>query len=194
MARLFTAGDVKHYAYCPIIVYITHVLGIRETETEYMAYGREREIETAVVAAIKLVNAVEVRRRINVESKTLGLSGVVDYVLVTRSGELVPLDIKWSEALKSPKTDHVLQLAAYALMLEESFGAMVKMGLLYYITSGGGRIFRIFMTSELRRRLESAVRDMVDIIKRGPVNVRINKRRCISCNYRPYCPMTPLNH
>jgi len=194
MVQLFTAGDIKNYAYCPVIIYITHTLGIREVETEYMAYGREKEVENTIIAAIKLTNAVEVKRRVNVKSKTLGLSGIVDYVLVTKTGELIPLDIKWSEAPKSPKTNHVLQLAAYALMLEESLGAPVKMGLLYYITSKGGRIYRIFITSELKRRLENTIKDMVNIIKKGPINIKINKKKCISCNYKPYCPITSPNH
>jgi CRISPR-associated exonuclease Cas4 len=184
---MFSVTDLKHYAYCPVIIYITHVLGIREEATEYMAYGSEVEKESAVLAVVKATGAIEVLRKMEVRG--LGLSGVVDYLLVTRHGEYVPLEVKWSEVLKTPRTDHVLQLASYAMMIEEKLGTIVKVGILYYMTRNGGKVFRITITPELRRRVIKSIEHMRRIIEQGIAGINVDMRKCPNCNYRKYCPI-----
>jgi CRISPR-associated protein Cas4 len=191
MTPLFTATDVKNHVYCPAITYMTHVLGLRETETEYMMYGSEVEREGIISSVIPLINAVKVIRGMPLQNGEL--RGVVDYVLVTRFGDYVPLDVKWSEPSR-PKAAHVIQLTAYAMLLE-SAGYPVKMGILYYVERKGSHMFRILITGELRRRLRNVIMDMKHVISGGINEAKVDERKCPNCNYRAMCPIgSSLSH
>ena len=186
----FSVTDIKHYAYCPVIIYITHFLGVREEATEYMKYGSEIETKDIVTAAVKMVKAKRILRSIQVSSR-LGFSGVVDYLLVTRFNEYVPMEIKWSEIEDKARVDHVLQLAAYSIAIEETFNTVVKLALIHYVRGSGGVFVRVHVTQPLRDRVIGALNEMRRISGGDLKGVRVNRRRCISCNYRAYCPINP---
>lgn len=186
----FSVTDIKHYAYCPVIIYITHFLGVREEATEYMKYGSEVEGEDVVAAAARMVRVKSVLRSVQASSK-LGFSGVVDYLLVTRFDEYIPMEIKWSETDDKARADHVLQLAAYSIAVEETFNTVVKLALIHYVRGNGGAFMRIHVTQPLRDRVMSALSEMRRISGGDLRGVRVNRRRCVSCNYRAYCPINP---
>ncbi len=189
---MFTVTDLKHYAYCPVIIYVKYVLGFEEPMTEYMLYGKEIELEKALVALVKYFRGVKVLRSINLYSRRLGLSGRVDYVIITKFNDYVPVDIKWCEVIDKPRTDHVVQIAGYALLLEECLKCRVKVCGIYYITSIGGKIFTIMFSEELRRRILSIINDLKNIVKGKLPKVKRRYEKCVNCNYSSFCPLSKV--
>ncbi len=186
-----TVTDIKHYAYCEAIVYITHVLGIAEHATEYMEYGREIERDKSLGPIIAKFKVTEVLKKPQLISRELMLSGSPDYILRTKSGELIPVEIKWSEPGKHGrgKRDHVIQLAAYALLIEKSFENgrySIKRGVLYYLRPEG-RLVVVNIDYELKAEVLKALKVIKDVVD-GRREPRISRNKCPSCNYRNYCP------
>ena len=64
-------------------------------------------------------------------SERYGLSGKPDYVL-QEGGELVPVEMKSGRTPKGPLFSHIVQVAAYCLLLEDHTGRKVNRGMLKY--------------------------------------------------------------
>lgn len=110
------------------------------------------------------------------------LAGKPDYVV--KEGEyLIPVEIKPRRKAKEPYPSDIFQLAAYCLLVEETFGRP-PYGLLRYQED----TFRIPYTGRLRAQLLSLLseirrqRQAADV----PPNHR-DPRRCLRCGYRQVC-------
>jgi len=183
-----TVVEVKHYAYCPKIVWFTHVLHLHEPVTEAMELGSEEHDERFITPLIKSLKAVKVLRNVELESEKLKLRGKVDYVLITRFGEHVPIEVKWAEPARGggPKRDHKLQLAAYALMIEELTDKSVKRAAIYYARVSKIVVFPLDEHEKREaRRIIKRIHEMVETGKEP--TVRVPKSRCINCGFRRYC-------
>ena len=120
-------------------------------------------------------------------SRRHGIVGKPDYVVAEghgRSRMMVPVEVKSGKCPETPPTGHLLQLAAYCLLVEEHYGTALDHGLLRYADA----TLRIPFTSALRaevlavaeaiRRAESARSLACDH------NVAA---RCRACGYRHGC-------
>ncbi len=183
----FTVVDVKRYAYCPRIVFITHVLHLEERVSEAMEMGAEEHDTSFITPLLAKLRVSRVLRGLELESERLGLVGKLDYLLVTRDRELVPVEVKWSESLGGRiKWDHRVQLAAYALLVEDNLGSTVKRGYVYYLKDK--RIVETLIDDEIKgivRRMLSSMHEMV-LMERDP-GVRAPLSRCLNCGYLSYC-------
>lgn len=188
----FTVNDLKHFYWCEAIIYVKYFLGIKETPTEYMLYGSEQEVEKHVAFAIKAVKAVRVLKHQYLRDPQLSLGGTPDYILITGHGEAIPLEVKWSEPSRSgsPKRDHLMQLAAYAILIERclrnEIKASVKRGLIYYLRPKG-RLIRVSITYGMKLNVVKALKKIKEIAE-GKREPRSRASRCRSCNYARYCP------
>ncbi|MEZ0345799.1 MAG: CRISPR-associated protein Cas4 [Infirmifilum sp.] len=185
-----SVNDLKHFAYCEAILLLTHRLGFRETETEYMMYGKEVEKEEFLRQIVHKYKVKKIHRQPALVSRELRLSGVPDAVLETASGELIPLEVKWSEPPPSSKVkrDHFIQLSAYAVLIERTWlerKASVKRGIVYYLRPTP-RFFEVRISAEdkaaVLRLLERAI-----LVATGKAEPR-PRRTCRDCNYRSFCP------
>lgn len=192
VSSTLTATDVKHYAYCPVIVYITHVLGIRETETEYMQMGKQQHDEKMIAPIIAKYKPSRVLRSPFLSCPREYLSGTPDYLLLAKHGYAVAVEVKWAEpARRGVKRDHKLQLGAYALLAKCKLGLNVKVGVIYYLRPQP-KLYEVPITGSLIRQVRKAIRDIRDMITSGtPPQRPVSSRRCSGCNYRQYCPYTP---
>jgi len=185
-----TVTDLKHFSYCEVIVYLTHFLGIKESETEYMEYGREVEKERFIQQLYPKYKVKQTFKSVALTSKELKLTGVADYVLVTKYDELIPVEVKWSEPLVSgrPKKDHLIQVAAYALLLEKVWAyprSSVKRGIIYYLKPKGAYV-EVAIDYNLKKEVYRMLGKIEDIIK-GKKEPK-PRMKCGSCNYKQYCP------
>jgi len=111
------------------------------------------------------------------------LTGRPDYLVLGR-GAPIPVEVKSCAAPPAPYRAHLLQLAAYCLLVEEQEGQMPPYGILKY----GDRAFRVDYTSALRsellRVLDSMRRDL-----RAPSVDRDHDEpgRCAGCGHRDRC-------
>ena len=119
-------------------------------------------------------------------SAEYGLTGKPDYLVQTRSG-LIPVEVKSSAAPPRPYPSHVLQLAAYCLLVEATAGQVPPHGLIKYADA----TFEIEYTPALRTELLELLEAMrLHRASRAPGGVprsHDEPQRCAGCGYRPVC-------
>jgi CRISPR-associated exonuclease Cas4 len=113
------------------------------------------------------------------------LTGKPDY-LVQQGREIVPVEVKSAHAPSDgPRRSHVLQLAAYCLLVEETYRQKPKYGIVKY----ADRMFAVDYTDALRFELLDVIAAMRDDLARGAAERSHDEAaRCAHCGYRHACP------
>jgi CRISPR-associated exonuclease Cas4 len=189
---LLPVGFVKNFYFCQQIPYINLVMHVFEPETESMVYGRERHLRFHAQYLPRGIRAVRVETDVWLAGPRLGLSGVLDALVHAVFGELVPCELKVSGLGRggAPLKD-LVQLTAYAMLVEEVYGRTVKRGVLYYSEDGGKHVvyFRDSLRGLVRKAVE-AMRKMVETEK--PPTAR-SLDKCAGCWYSRICWGGPVN-
>ncbi len=116
-------------------------------------------------------------------SKRHQLTGKPDY-LIRDNDAIVPVEIKSGAAPARPREGHVLQLAAYCLLVEEELGVKVPRGIIQY----SDRQFVIQYTRELRSTLLRTLEHMRADAEAGDAARSHNQAgRCRTCGVREAC-------
>lgn len=117
-------------------------------------------------------------------SKTFRLVGQPDYLLATRVG-IIPVEVKSSRTPPHPHPSHILQLAAYCLLVEETEGQPPPYGFIKY----PDRTFQVPYTPDLRQMLLDTLEAMrADLVHQTEVHRDHNEiHRCLMCGYREVC-------
>lgn len=185
---LFTVTDLKQYSYCPRVFYYEHCLPRIRPRTHKMDIGREEhESEQARAGrrTLRQYGVVKGRREfeVRVESARLRLRGIVDEVVYTDEGQVIPVDYKLAAAVSA---NHRLQLAAYALLLETRVGASVQEGYIYLM--GKRSMTRVRITPALREQLEVLLGAMFEtVVKERMPDPPALRNRCAGCEFRRFC-------
>jgi len=118
-------------------------------------------------------------------SRTHRLAGKPDYV-VQQGRDIVPVEVKSAHAPSDgPRRSHVLQLAAYCLLIEETYRQKPKYGIVKY----ADRMFAVDYTDALRTELLDVIAAMRDDLARGAAERSHDEAaRCAHCGYRHACP------
>ncbi len=181
-------SDVKQYAYCPRIPFYHFVLPVERKPTFKMEHGKE---------AHRTIEALEKRRKFRaygldraermfnvwLRSVHLGLIGRLDLLLKAETGYF-PVDFKYSRG--GPRRNHLLQIAAYGLLVEEVFHCEVDRGFVYLIPDNDA--VDCPLTEELRAAVLKAtveIHTMVEDEKIPPATPV--RARCTDCEFRNYC-------
>ncbi|MBC7227459.1 MAG: CRISPR-associated protein Cas4 [Thermoflexales bacterium] len=116
-------------------------------------------------------------------SRRHGLTGRPDYI-VADGADLIPVEVKSARAPTRPYTSHILQLAAYCLLVAETSGRRPPYGILRY----ADRTFQIPYTRELEEQLLEILEEMRGDLAAGDAPRRHrDPRRCAACGYRDVC-------
>jgi CRISPR-associated exonuclease Cas4 len=116
------------------------------------------------------------------------LTGRPDY-LVRRWNHTIPVEVKSTAPPAEPYRSHVLQLAAYCLLVEEAYGRRPPYGLLHYAGGNGPeRTFAVRYT----RALEEELLGTIEWMREDWQGKRADRdhddpARCRSCSYAEYC-------
>jgi CRISPR-associated exonuclease Cas4 len=181
-------SDIKQYAYCRRIPYYHYVLPVEKKPTFKMEHGKD---------AHRIIEALEKRRRFRaygldraerifhvwLRSLELGLVGKLDLLLRTPS-DCFPVDFKYTQG--RPHRNHLLQLAAYGLLVEETFECQVERGFIYLIPDGAA------VDCPIAPGLKAAVREAITGIhmmirdERMPPPTDI-RAKCHDCEFQNYC-------
>jgi CRISPR-associated exonuclease Cas4 len=118
------------------------------------------------------------------ESTAYGVRGLPDVVLRVED-ELIPVEVKTGRVPKGPLFSHILQLAAYCLLIEERQGRPPPYGVLQY---GKHTRHEIDYNDELKWTLVNKLIEMRQIIRTGEAH-RNHRRpgKCASCSRREGC-------
>ena len=187
----FTVTDLKQWVYCPRILYYHHCLPAVRPITYKMEAGGEAgraEEGREERRSLRTYGLTQGEREFNVpvSSERLGLRGEVDLVIsVMEAGrlEVIPVDYKLSQVAG---LHFKLQLAAYALMLEEARPCEVRRGFLYYIPLRRAEVVR--MDARLRAQLLTTLDDMRATLATEKMPAPTpSLRKCVACEFRRFC-------
>jgi CRISPR-associated exonuclease Cas4 len=116
-------------------------------------------------------------------SRTFQLTGKPDY-LVQDGADVIPVELKSGQAPPQPYASHILQLAAYCLLVEESYEQHPPYGILKYDDDA----FEIDFTSELEQELLATLENMRDDLANGDALCSHDEvHRCRACGYYEHC-------
>lgn len=194
MNWLFEVTDLKQYVACPRIVYYRYCLPRVRPITGLMEEGiRRHEEEDAREERRSLRNygLSEGERIVHLalRSSELGLTGRLDLAIATPSHEAanaegIVVEYKYSEQKAGPH--FALQLAAYALLLEESWKIPVKRGYLYSIPLKWAEPIPI--TPHLRKKVVQTVQHIQSIVDSELMPAPPSTQyRCVTCEFRRFC-------
>lgn len=112
-----------------------------------------------------------------------GLTGKPDYLVETAQG-LIPVEVKSSQAPQVPYLGHLLQLAAYCLLIEVTTGRTPPHGLLQYADA----LYEVDFTLELRQELLDTMSEIRQAHHRDHVS-RSHQQptKCAACGLRYVC-------
>jgi len=135
-------------------------------------------------AAIPYVDS-EVEKPKLFASKRHGLTGRPDAVLL--AGEVhVPVEVKTGRTPRGPLFSHILQIAAYCLLMEEEFGKPPPYGIIRYDRAS----HEIEYNDDLRKMVLGKMDEMRTALARGGGVHRNHNRpgKCAGCSRREGCP------
>jgi CRISPR-associated exonuclease Cas4 len=191
---LFEVTDLKQWTYCPRVLYYRYCLPEIRPVTDLMAAGirshtdesgREERRSLRAYGLERGERAFDVRLR----SVSLGLRGRLDLAIAVperaaAGAEAIVVEYKDSER---PAGAHFkIQLAAYALLLEEAWRLPVRRGFIYSSPLREAEVISI--TTALRRKVVETVAMMQAAVagERMP-EAPASRRPCVSCEFRRFC-------
>lgn len=184
--------DIKQYDYCRRVVFYEYCLpGVRPV-TYKMQAGIGEQDRIADLEERRSLRAYGVTQgerhfNVNVASQKLPLVGQIDMVIETGAGghaHLIPVDFKLSR--REPGRHFKLQLAAYALLLEENWGVPVERGAIYLIPLK--RVIDVPITPRLRKDVIAHLAEIRGMIEAEQMPAPTTQRsRCVNCEFRRFC-------
>jgi CRISPR-associated exonuclease Cas4 len=189
---LLEVTDLKQWTYCPRVVFYRYCLPRVRPLTYSMEAGKQAHEEAASREERRSLHAYGLSNGerffdVALRSERLYLSGRIDLVIrvdTPQGPEGVVVDYKLSE--REPGAHFRLQLAAYALMVEEAWGMPVRKAFLYHIPLRKAEA--IPLTPALRRQVEAtivAIRRAIvrELMPSPPTQLG----RCVACEFRRFC-------
>ena len=194
--QFVSVTDVKHYIYCPRLVYFDRVLHATPVFGSQQDEGKEQHEDyvrkelrrkDAVFYSHEFVGAEKLLFA-SLGSPVLGLQGNVDCIIKTVKGDYIPVEYKNMNSDRGKVCmDHKYQLVGYALLVEENFGTVVKRGFVNYIPE------TLILQMEITPTMKSYVKRVLGHIKRIIKDeelppIRVAKRKCTGgCGHKQTC-------
>lgn len=186
--------DLKQWHYCPRIVWYRHCLPAIRPITSLMRQGIAAHQDEAAREERRSLRpygltAGERAFDLRLHSARLGLRGHLDLAIATPDRASpgatgVVIEYKYSEAAAG--AHFKLQLAAYALLLEETWGLPVPVGFLYQIPLR--RAEHVPITAALRRQVAVTIAAIHHAIATEALPPPPASRRpCVTCEFRRFC-------
>jgi CRISPR-associated exonuclease Cas4 len=191
---LFEVTDLKQWTYCPRVLYYRYCLPEIRPITDLI---------TAGIASHRDEGAREERRSLRtygltvgerafdvpLRSQALGLRGRLDLAIAV-PGRAAPgaeaIVVEYKDSEKPAGPHFKLQLAAYALLLEEAWGLAVRRGFIYSIPLRQSEIVAI--TPALRQKVRQTVEAMrAAVTGEHMPEAPASRRPCVSCEFRRFC-------
>jgi len=123
---------------------------------------------------------------VKVKAQKLGLVGVIDW-LEKEGEEYTPHELKNATAPREGVWhDHMIQVAAYAMILSEAHGKVVGKGYVHYLKNGALR--PVVVNAFLRDEVERLIRQVGDLVSGSQIPPYVeNKKKCEKCPHKAIC-------
>ncbi len=188
--------DIKHYIYCPRLIYFDHVLHAAPVFGSQQEEGKESHEEQvakelrrkdAVYYSSEFVGAQKLLFT-PLSSGVLGLQGNVDLIIRTARGEFIPVEYKNMNSDGGRVCmDHKFQLVAYALLIEDSFRTIVKNGIVNYLPET--LILQFEITPTMKTHVKRVLGHIKRIIQTEELpSIRVATYKCQGgCGHKQTC-------
>lgn len=187
-ATLLTVTDLKQFSYCSRVVFYERCLPHIRPRTVKMDAGldaHEDEPKRAMRRSLAAYDVLRGERRFDVRltSATLQLAGIVDEVVYSAEGNIFPVDYKLA---KQAGFNHRIQLAAYALLLEEVEQVKIERGYIYLMLTR--KLVSVEISTKLRQNVITLLSHMQTMISREIMPMPPeNRGLCMACEFRRFC-------
>lgn len=178
---------IRQWCYCPRVVYYMELTNFKVVYPAWVRQGTAfHEAEEALWKRRDLsrfdLGAGTRYHNLAVGSEALSMHGVVDMAIET-AGHVYAVEFKLSARRR--RRGDVLQLAAYAMLLEAHFGKPSSVGFLV----GGGRVLHCVEIDAARRReVGEVVRRIGEMLSRGVKPASdAGAAQCCNCEYLNHC-------
>jgi CRISPR-associated exonuclease Cas4 len=183
---MIDVSDITQYLYCSRKIYFMKVMGLRILKPK-MEMGKE--IHEGIYSKLKRRKRIwrvdaEIVENVYLESESYGIKGYIDAIL-NSGGELTPVDVKYTR-FNEIFYNWKMQLVAYAVLVEENFGCIVKKVLVYLTETKDWIEVSIF--PEDREALKRIVKRIKEIILNERYPPATKSRKC------DYCEMSKICH
>ncbi|MEM2141671.1 MAG: CRISPR-associated protein Cas4 [Candidatus Thorarchaeota archaeon] len=188
--------DVKQYMFCPMVTYFTRVMRLRpivgsQQEEARKVHEKIADLEGRRQSLLKSrfpfdISAKQFDRLLI--SDRLGTLGRVDMLVITTSGERIPVEFK---AMRSNRgqvhLDHKYQIAVLAILVEEVDNTIVRRGIVHYLDDETSVIVNI--SHSLKKRTEKMISSIWRMVESGTVPP--HRRQCsrgkAGCGFADQC-------
>lgn len=181
-------SDLRQWVYCPRVVWWTHVCPVGKYESFKMRLGRLKERRLQRLQRRRTLRAFGLRQgridcNVDLFSERLGLSGRLDMLIQWGAGRY-PVEIKFTRG--PARLNHRLQLAGYAMLLEDAFGVPVPHG--YVVRLPDDAVDRIDIDGPLRELAAKTIQALRRTIRQESMPAANPLlARCADCEYRRFC-------
>jgi len=187
---VFDVWDLKQYIYCQKKFYFYKVLGLQIMERPKMIEGqkeheaeKKRSAERNTCFGIEPVLVSEVKYNFYVEDESMGIKGIVDAIILLKSGEIIPVEIKYGTRSDRIYPDWKKQLTAYALLLEALLGKTIKEGIIYVMKTA----HRIKIDPTMKNDVKNDLKKMKELFLSEKEPKTRFGRQCNYCELRKFC-------
>lgn len=185
---MLRVSDLRQWVYCPRVAWFTLVCPLPKVESFKMQMGLKKEARLAQLQRRRTLRSFgladgTVERNVDVFSSQLGLTGKLD-LMIRRQQQRFPVEVKFTHG--PARLNHQVQLAGYAMLLEDMYGVPVSHG--YVVRLPDDSADRIEITGDLRAlvsKIVVAVREMIREERVPAANPIL--ARCQDCEYRNFC-------
>ena len=191
MVNMITVNDIVQYYYCPRKVYFLKTLGVPYKPRKKMEYGekiqkeeREKLKRRKETYGIPKEEVAEIQIQKPITDQEIELKGTIDALIKTVKGEIIPVEIKYTD---NPTIQYRWrkQLAAYALLAERKHKTKIRRGILYF------PLQKKTIQVEIQEYEKKAIIEDIQKIKRLITSERIPRKveeeKCQYCEMKRYC-------
>ena len=182
--RIFTAEDIRQYAYCKRKPYFRYVLRKGFKPSVKMVRGDRIHQETCRAKRVERNGEISRYYNVYLRSETLGLAAVIDYFEYDGK-EIILVDVKTGSS-KEIHLGYYLQMAAYALLVEVCLDVPIRRVLIRYEDEKVERELEFGVAAKLA--VLRALREMREMVETEviPPPAR-NPRKCTDCEAWRIC-------
>jgi CRISPR-associated exonuclease Cas4 len=183
---VLTVTDIKQWEYCQRVVYFERCLPNIRPTTYLMKHGQALHQEQPRHAVRRVLpDELQGERLFSVRyhSPVLGLSGLLDEVIRTSDGQVIPVDYKSTQSVAN---NHKLQLACYALLIEAVEGVKVSFGYIYLMPKR--QTLRVAIDDALKQKARDTTGRIRAMVEREQIPPKAtNANLCVGCEFRRFC-------
>lgn len=181
---------LRQYVFCPRIPFYRLTGNITPPMPLWVTLGKKYHIDREKLLKKRFFKTLEKEFVIQeviysqkVEGKNLQLHGTIDALVITPNS-YIPIEFKMSA--KKPMPNHLIQLAGYALCLEEMFYKKISHG--YLISEKRAKIFRINIDEELRQKVYNTLANIIQDVESGlKPDSNAKPSKCAQCEFINFC-------